>query len=77
MTKMTKCRACEREASSNELCRYHREVYDRLKSGYDKWCDAYGEIGWKAYLERLLKLKDIGFWIKDVIVLELAKEKKG
>ncbi len=74
---MTKCRACEREVSSSGLCSYHVQAYDVLKNGYDKWRDAYGKIGWEEYLERLLKHEETGSWIKEVIVLELAKEKKG
>jgi len=73
---MAKCRACGRDASSNEFCNYHEQAYDALKKNYDLWRDAYGKISWKEYLERLLELKETGSWVKDVILLEL-KEKKG
>ena len=73
---MTKCRACSREASSNKFCTYHENAYDALKKNYGAWHDAYGEISWEEYLEKLLSHKETGSWVKDVIMLEL-KEKRG
>lgn len=73
---MAKCKACSRDASSDEFCIYHEQAYDALKKNYDAWQDAYGKISWKEYLEKLLELKETGSWVKDVIMLEL-KEKRG
>lgn len=73
---MAKCIACYRE-SANKFCKYHEQAYDSLKESYRVWCNAYGKMTWNAYLEKLLKLKQTGVWVKEVIVLELkTKEKK-
>ena len=74
---MAKCIACYRDASNtNEFCRYHKHAYDALKKNYSLWCNAYGKIAWKEYLERLLDLKETGLWVKEVVILELKEKKR-
>jgi len=74
---MAKCKACSRETKlANSFCVYHEQAYNNLKKKYDAWCDAYGKLSWEEYLKRLLKLKETGSWVNDVINLEL-KEKRG
>jgi len=46
-------------------------AYEVLKQNYGVWCNAYSKLFWKEYLERLLRGKETGSWIKDVIKLEL------
>jgi hypothetical protein len=72
---MAKCQACNRKAKSRDFCKYHLLAYEALKQNYDVWCNAYGKLSWMEYLERLLKGKETGLWIKDVIKLELERRK--
>ncbi|MGH9909071.1 MAG: hypothetical protein ACRD32_00350 [Nitrososphaerales archaeon] len=73
---MVNCQLCNRKAEAKGFCKYHKVAYETLKQNYDIWCNAYGKLSWEEYLERLLKSKETGSWIKDVINLEL-KEKRG
>jgi hypothetical protein len=43
---------------------------DNLKRGYKAWNEAYSEITWREYLNRVKTLGDTGQWIKEVIKLE-------
>jgi hypothetical protein len=52
------------------------DAYDSLKKNYGSWLTAYGQLSWKEYLEKLLKSKETGKWIKEVIKLELQEKKK-
>ncbi len=68
---MATCQACKRKAESEDFCKYHMLAYEVLKQNYGAWCNAYGKLSWKEYFERLLRGKETGSWIKDVIKLEL------
>ncbi len=73
-----KCLLCWRESESKEgLCFYHKESYRSLKEGYRRWCRAYGDMGERRYLERLLELPECGEWVKDVAKMELKRLKEG
>ncbi len=71
MPSMVKCRACNRKAESKDLCKRHLLAEDLLKRNYNAWCRAYGKLTWREYLERLLKARETGSWIKDLLKLEL------
>lgn len=74
---MAKCRLCNRKPQKgSDFCRYHMDAYDSLKKNYGSWLTAYGQLSWKEYLEKLLKTKETGKWIKEVIKLELQEKKK-
>ena len=74
---MVKCQACNRKVESKDFCKYHLLAYKVLKQNYSVWCKAYCKLSWKEYLERLLKVKDTGLWVKDVIKLELKENRRG
>jgi len=67
---MAKCQVCYRKTKSVGLCRYHQIAYEKLKQNYEIWCDVYGKLSWEEYLERLMKNKAVGLWVKDLIKLE-------
>ena len=70
-----KCKLCRREVKDgSDLCIYHAAARDNLYKGYDRWLQAYGELSWKAYLERILNLQEAGAWVREVAKLELEKE---
>ncbi|MEM2760785.1 MAG: hypothetical protein QXU32_01435 [Nitrososphaerales archaeon] len=71
---MDKCVACDRKAEKRDFCEYHESAYEAMKKNYDVWCDAYGTMSWKEYLEKLLKSKQTGVWVKDVVKIELEKK---
>jgi hypothetical protein len=67
------CKVCKREAeTSHGLCRHHSEARDALKSGYKRWQEAYSDISWGEYLNRVKALDETGRWIKEVISVEEA-----
>ncbi len=79
-----KCTACSREEllSDDEhhdpqqrYCRYHAEALEQLKRHYGSWVAAYGSISWQDYLKRLSKMEETGQWARDVIDMEMKKEK--
>ena len=39
----------------------------KIDSFYDLWCERLGEISQESYFEQLIKLKNTGSWIKDII----------
>jgi hypothetical protein len=41
-----------------------------LKKAYAVWRDAYSEVPWKAYLQRVKAIENTGQWVKEVIVME-------
>ena len=63
-----KCRLCSRDAVS-ELCRFHTEAKDRVEDGYRHWAKAYGHIGMKAYLHRVIASSETGQWSREVAKL--------
>ena len=63
-----KCRACPREAEG-EYCGYHSSAKARLEAAYPKWVKAYGEMGWKEYLDNVKRDPQTGQWAKEVASL--------
>lgn len=62
-----KCSLCNRIATNNKsmMCFYHTLAFDKLRNTYDIWKHK-ERISWVAYLEKILKLKSIGIWVKEV-----------
>ncbi|MEO9363033.1 MAG: hypothetical protein ABI348_03945 [Nitrososphaera sp.] len=76
---MNKCAACARESDgsgSKKYCSYHTRALEQLKSHYDSWVEAYGDISWQDYLQRLHKMEETGQWVKEVIEAEMKKEER-
>lgn len=71
-----KCNLCNRETIENnsEFCRYHNECLKKLEVGFEKWRQAYGELDWQTYLQRLDKRPETGVWTKECC--DLLKKKK-
>jgi hypothetical protein len=46
---------------------------ESLAAHYRAWVDAYGGISWQEFLSRLLKMRETGSWVKEVIEAELEK----
>lgn len=67
-----KCAACSRDARK-KYCKYHLQALEQLKSHYDRWVEAYGGISWQDYLQKLSKMQETGFWVKEVIEQEMKK----
>lgn len=62
------CLLCRRESTS-DLCRYHQAAKEELESAYDRWIKAYGSMGWKTYLDRVITNGQTGQWAKEVAKL--------
>lgn len=73
---MMKCAACAREPDDGRYCRYHAKALLQLKSHHGSWVDAYGAISWQDYLKRLHKMEETGQWAREVIEVEMKKEKE-
>jgi hypothetical protein len=69
-----KCRLCQREAEEKgEFCNRHLVAEESLRSSYDKWRNAYAQLSWADYLDKVKQLKGTGRWVKEVIEFEKRK----
>ena len=53
-------------------CIYHERAYSQVKYAYEKWQNAFGNMTWERYLERILELKETGEWAKQVARHQLS-----
>ncbi len=69
-----KCVICGRRAVHSDFCIFHYTAFTKLKSSYEYW----RELGydWSSYIEKLLKLRNTGMYVKDVCNYLLAKDKR-
>ena len=71
-----KCRLCRRESETgSDLCRYHKQARVALEEGYKAWKDAYDELSWMEYLDRIIGNGETGEWVREIAKLMLAKER--
>ena len=71
-----KCQLCRREAEADpDLCTFHKRAREALRSGYESWREAYGELAWEAYLDRIIENGETGEWVIEVARMILAREK--
>ena len=69
-----KCKLCPREAEGKaEFCSRHLAAREMLRKTYHVWKDAYSELSWGEYLDKVKQLKGTGQWVKEVIELEKGK----
>ncbi len=69
------CKLCKRETrEGTELCVQHLKARELLWIRYDAWREAYSDLAWEEYLDRVKQLKGTGDWVKEVIGFE-RKEK--
>ena len=62
-----RCRICSRDAmKADEFCIFHVAALTRVKEHFSKWQEAYEDISWERYLERILDLKETGDSSKDI-----------
>ena len=59
-----KCALCERQAV-DELCRYHAQARDDVRSTFSYWKEAYGGLEWDDYLDRIKRNPRTGQWAKE------------
>ncbi|NVM28636.1 MAG: hypothetical protein HWN65_07310 [Candidatus Helarchaeota archaeon] len=73
------CSICERELSSEEFCKYHEHAYQNLMENYEDWQEAYGELTFLEYLQKIIENPATGVWAKDVaeVLLKQEDSKKG
>jgi len=64
--KITTCIICKREIPLGDYCKYHQEAYRNLKEKYDEWLEAFGELTFVEYLQKLIENPDTGLWVKEV-----------
>ena len=60
------CTICKREIPLGDYCKYHQEAYQNLKEKYDEWLEAFGELTFVEYLQKLIANPDTGLWVKEV-----------
>ena len=61
---------------NSEYCIYHNKAKNYIKENYKKWNESYStNLTWDQYLDKLLKLENVGMWIKEVGDVELKKVK--
>ncbi len=60
-----KCVMCSRKAVS-DLCTYHQGAKRKVEASYHLWTEAYGEIEWKDYLDKVKRNERTGQWAKEI-----------
>ena len=62
-----KCRICKRDAIEHNsgFCLYHNECITKIEADFEKWQQAYGELNWQTYLQRLSERPETGNWTKE------------
>lgn len=60
-----KCQLCGRDAAG-DLCLYHLEAKEKVEAAYPLWVKAYGEIGWRDYLDNVKRNVQTGQWAKEI-----------
>jgi hypothetical protein len=60
-----KCRLCGREAVP-DLCSYHEGAKRKVEAGYRLWTEAYGEMDWRDYLDKVKRNEQTGQWAKEI-----------
>ena len=60
-----KCRLCNKEAVL-DLCRFHEGARRKVEAGYSAWVEAYGEMKWKDYLDKVKHNEQTGQWAKEI-----------
>ena len=60
-----KCLVCRREGEA-DLCRHHKAAKERVQATYPLWVEAYGEMGWEAYLDNVKRNVQTGQWAKEI-----------
>ena len=60
-----KCPICGRKAAE-ELCPYHMEARERVRSAYPLWVRGYGRIEWKDYLDSVKRNAQTGQWAREI-----------
>jgi hypothetical protein len=69
-----KCKLCQRQVEGkSEFCIHHRAAEEMLMNAYSIWRNAYGELSWSEYLDKVKQLKGTGQWVNEII--ESEKEK--
>ena len=63
-----KCQICGREAAT-DLCRYHIQAEERVRTAYSLWVKAYGGIEWKEFLDNVKRNPQTGQWAKEIAEL--------
>ncbi len=56
------------------MCVRHLKARELLGIRYDAWREAYSDLAWEEYLDRVKQLKGTGDWVKEAIEFE-RKEK--
>lgn len=69
------CKICDREVvENNVLCKYHLMALEKMKTSFKKWKEAYKEISWEIYLNKISRLNISGKWIKEIAYAILKKK---
>jgi len=63
-----KCQICGREAAT-DLCHYHIQAEERVRTAYSLWVKAYGGIEWKEFLDNVKRNPQTGQWAKEIAEL--------
>jgi len=59
------CVLCGRE-SSGDLCLFHQIAKESVEKAYRAWKEAYGDMGWEDYLDKIKHNIQTGQWAKEI-----------
>lgn len=64
---LQKCALCDRLSDKNGVyCFLHGESLSQIREKFMRWQEAFGEMSWERYLERIIELKETGDQAKEV-----------
>ncbi len=73
-----KCEVCRREAEADSsLCAFHKRAGESLRSEYKSWSEAYGELTWEEYLDRIIENGETGEWVVEVARMMLLGKSRA
>lgn len=70
------CELCYREKVSEEYCNYHDMAYQNVQNSYADWQQAYEDLSFEEYLQKLIENAATGVWVREV-AQRLLEQKKG
>jgi hypothetical protein len=70
MTRQDRCAACHRTKLAGKYCLHHARALQSIKDHHRVWSEAYGEISWPEFLDRISKMDETGKWVIEVIDVE-------
>ncbi|MEM3403646.1 MAG: hypothetical protein QXJ17_03770 [Nitrososphaeria archaeon] len=72
------CAICKRKVEKHDnFCNYHFLALLNIEKNFQTWKDAYENLNWKEYLEKLIKNEENGIWVQEVAKYLITEKMEG